>query len=79
LLVIAPRLVAGLLNGEDIPPIGPQIWEDTQIQIPSSDSCEQYRNSLTDEVIDTEQTGESRTITVGSIFATLPLALCLSV
>jgi (1->4)-alpha-D-glucan 1-alpha-D-glucosylmutase len=55
LLVIVPRLVAGLLNPNqsDLPPIGLQIWGDTHILLPCG--CrEKYRNVLTGEVLDLE-------------------------
>ena len=34
-LVVVPRLVAGLLQDMDVAPIGPQIWGDTRVLLPS--------------------------------------------
>jgi (1->4)-alpha-D-glucan 1-alpha-D-glucosylmutase len=70
-LVIVPRLVAGLLNPNesDLPPIGPQIWADTHVLLPRG--CpERYRNVLTGEVSDLEAQ-----ISVSSALGDFPVAL----
>ena len=54
-LVVVPRLVAGLLNDIDVPPIGPRIWEDTHILIPFCSCSEKYRNVFTGEVLEVAQ------------------------
>ena len=72
LLVIAPRLVAGLLNNTDLPPIGPRIWEDTRVVLPAGDCRTKYRNILTGRVLDS--TAE---ISVSEALAEFPAALCL--
>jgi (1->4)-alpha-D-glucan 1-alpha-D-glucosylmutase len=54
-LVIVPRLLAGLLNpnDSDTPPVGPQVWGDTHVLLPCG--CpEKYRNVLTGQVRDLE-------------------------
>jgi (1->4)-alpha-D-glucan 1-alpha-D-glucosylmutase len=70
-LVVVPRLVAGLLHDIDLPPIGPRIWEDTHVLLPFCCTREKYRNVLTGEVLDSD--GE---ISVSKALAEFPVALC---
>ena len=82
-LVIVPRLLASLLDDHeiDLPPIGPQIWEDTHVLLPSWDSSENYRNVFTGEVLDvqkiSEKNGEFVKVDVSQLLAEFPVALCL--
>jgi (1->4)-alpha-D-glucan 1-alpha-D-glucosylmutase len=82
-LVIAPRLVAGLINdvgvvgtdnnaevGFDRPPLEERIWGDTHILSPCS-SPQKYRNVLTGESLDFE--GQ---ISVSQVLGEFPVALC---
>lgn len=75
-LVVVPRLVAGLLNDIDLPPIGPQIWGDTHILLPLRNHSDRYRNAFTGEVLDLGKTGESAKIEVSRILGEFPVALC---
>jgi (1->4)-alpha-D-glucan 1-alpha-D-glucosylmutase len=43
-LVIVPRLIYTLCQGKTIPPLGPKVWGDTAIAVPSRGT---YRNELT--------------------------------
>ena len=72
LLVIAPRLVAGLLNNTDLPPIGSRIWEDTRVVLPAGDCRTKYHNMLTGRLLDS-----SAEISVSEALAEFPAALCL--
>jgi (1->4)-alpha-D-glucan 1-alpha-D-glucosylmutase len=70
-VVIVPRLISGLLNDFDLPPAGPQIWEDTHVRLPDSGG-KHWRNVFTGEVEDWEtQTSVSK------VLAEFPVALCL--
>ncbi|HWY21332.1 MAG TPA: malto-oligosyltrehalose synthase [Candidatus Acidoferrum sp.] len=71
-IVIAPRLISGLLNDPERPPLGPQIWEDTHVLLPTIRSGKQSQNAFTGKVVDFE----SR-VNVSSILADFPVALCL--
>jgi len=75
-LVIVPRLVAGLLNDTDRPPIGPKTWEDTHLLLPSCDCPEKYRNALTGEVLDVQKIDACGKIDVSKVLAEFPVALC---
>jgi (1->4)-alpha-D-glucan 1-alpha-D-glucosylmutase len=45
-LVVVPRLVAGLVPDEDVPPLGERVWGDTAVHVPDA-RC--YRQALTGE------------------------------
>ena len=75
LLVVAPRLVAGLLGDSDLPPIGSSVWEDTHILLPFPGSFETYRNAFTGAV--EHLPGADATIAVSELLAHFPVALCL--
>jgi len=85
-LVIVPRLVASLLNDNDTsidhPPIGPKVWEDTHVLLPSCDGSEKYRNAFTGEVLDVQKldlqkNGANAKVDVSKALAEFPVALCL--
>lgn len=76
-LVVVPRLVAGLLNDIDLPPIGSQIWDDTHVLLPLRDGSEKYRNAFTGEVLNVQKTGEYAKIGVSEALAEFPVALLL--
>jgi len=71
-LVIAPRLISVLLNDFDVPPIGPQIWQDTQVVLPPDDSGKQYRNVFTGEILKSEVK-----VNVSQVLSEFPVALYL--
>lgn len=72
-VVIAPRLVAPLM-GEDAQtmPLGASVWADTAIGATGAEPPPTWCNLLTDELV---HVGPDGSTPVGSIFATLPLAL----
>ncbi|HEX9112481.1 MAG TPA: malto-oligosyltrehalose synthase [Terriglobales bacterium] len=76
-LVVIPRLVAGLLNDIDLPPIGPRIWDDTYVLLPLRNGSEKCRNAFTGEVLDLQKTDEYAQIGVSKALAQFPVALCL--
>ena len=76
-LVVVPRLVAGLLNDIDLPPIGPRIWDDTHVLLPFRSCSERCRNAFTGEVLDLQKTDEYAKIGVSKALAEFPVALCL--
>jgi malto-oligosyltrehalose synthase len=76
-LVVVPRLVAGLLNDIDLPPIGPRIWDDTHVLLQLRSGSETCRNAFTGEVLDLPQTDGYAKIAVSKVLAEFPVALCL--
>jgi (1->4)-alpha-D-glucan 1-alpha-D-glucosylmutase len=76
-VVVVPRLVAGLLNDIDLPPVGPRIWGDTHVLLPFRSCSEKCRNAFTGEVLDLQKTDEYAKIGVSNALAEFPVALCL--
>jgi (1->4)-alpha-D-glucan 1-alpha-D-glucosylmutase len=68
--VVVPRLVAGLLNDHDLPPMGTQIWQDTYLQLPRRSPGETYRNVLTGEALASQDE-----IALSRVLADFPVAL----
>jgi (1->4)-alpha-D-glucan 1-alpha-D-glucosylmutase len=74
-LVVVPRLVAGLLSDFASPPIGEQVWGDTRIVLPFH--SEGFRNILTGEALRPEQTAGQAKLPVAKLLGEFPVALCL--
>jgi len=79
-IIIAPRLIATLLNDADLPPLGAKIWGDTHVLFPydSGEGCQNVFTGKDVELIpaDDHSTGQ-RKITVSDALAEFPVALCL--
>jgi (1->4)-alpha-D-glucan 1-alpha-D-glucosylmutase len=75
IIVIAPRLVAGLLNDREVPPVGPAVWEDTHIVVPSCPCAVSYHNIFTGESLELQKTADSAKIAVAEALAHFPVAV----
>ncbi len=53
LIAIAPRLIAGLMDGIERPPVGAKVWGDTRLELPAGS----YRNLFTEEIIAADANG----------------------
>jgi len=75
-LVVAPRLVAGLM-GEDArtPPIGRAAWGETRLILPDAAGARRWRNLLTDTVIDARDADGHPALDLADVFEVLPVAL----
>jgi (1->4)-alpha-D-glucan 1-alpha-D-glucosylmutase len=74
LVVVAPRLVAGLTRNATIPPVGRRAWGDSQLLLPQGYHGQQYRNIFTDEIVGTGRNARRPTLPLARIFATFPVA-----
>ena len=78
MLVVAPRLVAGLLGETDLPPVGVATWKDTHVLLPSCPCSQPYRNAFTGDILDlpglTSQNTQA-SATLSTILAEFPVAL----
>jgi (1->4)-alpha-D-glucan 1-alpha-D-glucosylmutase len=74
-LIVAPRLVAGLLGEMMAPPIGSSVWKDTAIVVPPEFERAAYRNVFTGEIIKTEKSDARPVFMLGQVFDAFPLAL----
>lgn len=77
-IVAAPRLYAGLLSEQAPVPLGPAVWGDTQVELPSAWSGTEFRNVLTGEHRRPMQEGESVFLPVSALLAHFPVALLCS-
>jgi (1->4)-alpha-D-glucan 1-alpha-D-glucosylmutase len=83
-IVIVPRLIATLLNDVDVPPTGPQIWQDTHVLFPCDcrEKCENVLTGKELELVQTEDRNDGHAsglarISVSAALAEFPVALCL--
>jgi len=83
ILVVAPRLIATLLNGDgdnvDVPPVGPTVWNDTHLLLPVLNSGD-YRNIFSGKYLDPQKinsNGEFKKIAISEVLVDCPVALYL--
>jgi (1->4)-alpha-D-glucan 1-alpha-D-glucosylmutase len=76
-LVVVPRLVAGLLGENEVPPIGAEVWKDTQVLLPTCDCSKAYRNVYTGEVLSLKKGDTDSALYLSSALANFPLGLYL--
>jgi (1->4)-alpha-D-glucan 1-alpha-D-glucosylmutase len=69
---IRPATVTG---GREVPPVGPDIWSDTFLQIPVSPTDATWRNVLTGEQLNSQTCGEAIGLWVKNVFNVLPVAV----
>ena len=74
-IVIAPRLLAGLLGEGILPPVGPPIWEDTHVLLPACVRSGEYQNAFTGDGVAPSRTGDSAMIDVSQALSQFPVAL----
>jgi (1->4)-alpha-D-glucan 1-alpha-D-glucosylmutase len=77
-VVIVPRLVFGLLGNSAVPPIGPQVWDDTRVSLSSHDVPATLRNAFTGEAVDLQPIDGKIVLDVSTILGKFPAALLLS-
>ena len=78
MLVAVPRLVAGLIGHTDRPPVGPEIWSDTEILLPAQARGTQFRNLFTGETVDvlsTDEPGGGCRLPVATVLSQFPVAV----
>jgi len=75
-LVVVPRLIAGLLNDMDVPPIGERVWEDTHVLLPFCSCSKKYQNLFTGKTLDPQKSEGCEKIAVSKILEEFPVAAC---
>ncbi len=71
-IVVAPRLVFGLTEGAETPPVGDVVWGDTRLPLPDAQPGRRYRNIFTGEILTVAKDGSLR---LADILARFPVAL----
>jgi (1->4)-alpha-D-glucan 1-alpha-D-glucosylmutase len=75
-IVIVPRLIAGLLSQGAAEPIGPDVWQDTHVTLPQhGGSARHYRNVLTGDIISIADLGTGPGLRIADVLKDCPLAL----
>jgi len=79
-LVIAPRLVAGLTKGEERFPLGFELWGNTTLALPTGWGGHRFRNLLTGQVVPAGQKSQGEkssgaTLAVAEVLSSFPVAL----
>jgi (1->4)-alpha-D-glucan 1-alpha-D-glucosylmutase len=73
-VAVVPRLAAGLLSGETLLPIGPDVWQNTVVLLPENLATRRYTDAFTGEGITSEQNGRAG-IPVSKVLRSCPVAL----
>ena len=73
-IVVAPRLVAPMLQQEEFPLIAPEKWEDTRIVLPEH-SPDHFQNEFGGETPHISEVNGGRSVSVSQALATFPVAL----
>jgi (1->4)-alpha-D-glucan 1-alpha-D-glucosylmutase len=73
-VVVAPRLLAGLLGEEPRPPLGQEVWEDTRVELPWPAGA-RFRNAFTGELLEAEPGEGSAGLPLHRVLQSFPVAL----
>jgi (1->4)-alpha-D-glucan 1-alpha-D-glucosylmutase len=76
IIVVAPRLVVGLTDGIEQPPIGAHIWRDTWLALPQEQVSWRYRNLLTGETLPIGWHDGTPGLPLASVCCHFPVAIC---
>jgi (1->4)-alpha-D-glucan 1-alpha-D-glucosylmutase len=74
-LTIVPRMVLGLAEGREVPPLGGDLWGDTRLLLPRRQAGRSFRNVLTDEVVGAEEDGTHACLRLADVLGRFPVAL----
>ncbi len=74
-VTVVPRLVASLTEDAVVLPIGPDIWGDTYVSVPSWRPNSLYRNLLTGERLSSKTVGNRQMLSAAEILRECPVAL----
>jgi (1->4)-alpha-D-glucan 1-alpha-D-glucosylmutase len=73
-LVVVPRLVAGLVGLTSRPPCGPEVWRDTLLMLPKGFSGGRFVNLLTGEFLPARDGHDGSALPVAEVLARFPVA-----
>jgi (1->4)-alpha-D-glucan 1-alpha-D-glucosylmutase len=75
LIAVAPRLMAGLTEGEERPPLGTDTWGETWLPLPDEDADRRYRNLFTGEELTVTARDGAPGLPLGAVCAHFSVAL----
>jgi (1->4)-alpha-D-glucan 1-alpha-D-glucosylmutase len=74
-LVVAPRLISGLLEENQQPPIGSPLWSETRLNLSRLAPHTRFTNIFTGETLSIDQAGGRQGLELSTIFSAFPVAL----
>jgi (1->4)-alpha-D-glucan 1-alpha-D-glucosylmutase len=74
-VIVVPRLVAGLGLDHAEFPLGPKVWGETTVTVPSWKPASPYRNLFTGDVLTTTGAGESQVLSLSEVLKDCPVAM----
>jgi (1->4)-alpha-D-glucan 1-alpha-D-glucosylmutase len=74
-VTVVPRLVASLTGDVQTLPVGPDVWGDTWVIVPSWRAGSPYRNLFTGETMSSQTVGERQMLPVAEVLRECPVAL----
>jgi (1->4)-alpha-D-glucan 1-alpha-D-glucosylmutase len=72
---IVPRLVVRITNGNEHPPIGRTVWQNTALEVPNTRAGDIFRNVFTNERIEVREENGRRVLVMSEALSTFPVAL----
>lgn len=75
MIVVAPRLVAGLSGLSSQPPLGPGTWDDTQLVLPKGMMGRRFANLFTSDVLTASGDADGPTLPVADALMSFPVAV----
>lgn len=74
-IIVVPRLIASLLNGSGVAPIGEGVWSDSRLLLAGDRFSRHYRNVFSATTVEAEDVGRDSAISISNILASFPIAL----
>jgi (1->4)-alpha-D-glucan 1-alpha-D-glucosylmutase len=74
IVVAVPRLVAGLVRGEDAP-IGEVVWGGEALVLPAADAGARFRDRFTGDTVTAKTISDGAALALADVFAAFPAAL----
>ena len=78
LLVVVPRLVVGLTDGIEQPPLGEDVWGDSTLELPEAMQSRSFRNLLTGATLHVASDQQNPRLALAEVFKDFPVALLLN-
>jgi (1->4)-alpha-D-glucan 1-alpha-D-glucosylmutase len=75
MVVVVPRLLVGLTDGEEQPPLGEKVWKDTRLHLPHAQAGQSYENLFTGEKLTTSEQQDMVGLAMADVCAHFPVAL----
>lgn len=75
IVVVVPRLVFGLTEGNESQPLGDEVWGETTVNLPAACACGRWQNVLTQESVMHSDRDGGAWLEIGHVLKSFPVAL----